>query len=116
MGSPRKGRCSPIFVSIPNVIKKEVEKACHGIYPLQDVYVRKVKILKKPKFDSKFGGLTRALYLLMLYGNQSLSCWSCTPTRARIRARRSRAKSALARPCRLTDVVPVLTMIKPQLP
>merc|ERR1719245_2879821 len=30
---------------------KDIEKACQGIYPLHDVYVRKVKVLKKPKFD-----------------------------------------------------------------
>jgi len=36
---------------IPEVIGKEIEKACHGIYPLQNVFIRKVKILRKPKFD-----------------------------------------------------------------
>merc|ERR1712113_733615 len=36
---------------IPELIGKEIEKACMGIYPLQNVYVRKVKILKAPKFD-----------------------------------------------------------------
>ncbi|KAI9354522.1 ribosomal protein S3Ae [Zopfochytrium polystomum] len=36
---------------IPEVIGKEIEKATQGIYPLQNVYVRKVKILKAPKFD-----------------------------------------------------------------
>merc|ERR1712196_48694 len=36
---------------IPEVIGKEIEKACHGIYPLQNVYIRKVKILRKPKLD-----------------------------------------------------------------
>merc|ERR1712205_203118 len=36
---------------IPEVIGKEIEKACHGVYPLQNVHVRKVKMLKKPKFD-----------------------------------------------------------------
>eukprot|EP00172_Hildenbrandia_rubra_P000169 Plantae.Rhodophyta-Hildenbrandia_rubra.ctg10748.p1 GENE.Plantae.Rhodophyta-Hildenbrandia_rubra.ctg10748~~Plantae.Rhodophyta-Hildenbrandia_rubra.ctg10748.p1 ORF type:complete len:267 (+),score=57.64 Plantae.Rhodophyta-Hildenbrandia_rubra.ctg10748:202-1002(+) len=36
---------------IPEVIGKEIEKSCNGIYPLRDVYVRKVKILKSPKFD-----------------------------------------------------------------
>merc|ERR1712086_706868 len=36
---------------IPESIGKEVEKACSGIYPLQNVFVRKVKMLKKPKFD-----------------------------------------------------------------
>lgn len=36
---------------IPDSIGKELEKKCSSIYPLQEVYVRKVKILKKPKFD-----------------------------------------------------------------
>jgi len=36
---------------IPDSIGKDIEKACFCIYPLQDVYIRKVKILKKPKFD-----------------------------------------------------------------
>eukprot|EP00918_Siedleckia_nematoides_P026248 GHVU01056570.1.p1 GENE.GHVU01056570.1~~GHVU01056570.1.p1 ORF type:complete len:266 (+),score=49.82 GHVU01056570.1:24-821(+) len=36
---------------IPDSIGKDIEKACQGIYPLYEVYVRKVKILKKPKFD-----------------------------------------------------------------
>ena len=36
---------------IPEVIGKEIEKQCHGVYPLQNVHIRKVKMLKKPKFD-----------------------------------------------------------------
>eukprot|EP00908_Phaeocystis_cordata_P021621 Transcript_4004.p2 GENE.Transcript_4004~~Transcript_4004.p2 ORF type:complete len:157 (-),score=106.51 Transcript_4004:117-587(-) len=36
---------------IPESIGKEIEKACSGIYPLQNVSIRKVKMLKKPKFD-----------------------------------------------------------------
>merc|ERR1719201_423865 len=36
---------------IPEVIGKEIEKACHGVYPLQNTFIRKVKMLKKPKFD-----------------------------------------------------------------
>merc|ERR1712170_118231 len=36
---------------LPDSIGKDIEKACQGIYPLHDVYIRKVKILKKPKFD-----------------------------------------------------------------
>lgn len=36
---------------IPEVIGKEIEKACQGVYPMQNVYIRKVKMLKKPKFD-----------------------------------------------------------------
>merc|ERR1711890_195793 len=36
---------------VPEVIGREIEKASQGIYPLQNCYVRKVKILKQPKFD-----------------------------------------------------------------
>jgi small subunit ribosomal protein S3Ae len=36
---------------IPNSIGGEIEKACRGIYPLQNVNIRKVKVIKKPKFD-----------------------------------------------------------------
>merc|ERR1719231_1581107 len=32
-------------------ISKDIEKSCQSIYPMHDVYVRKVKVLKKPKFD-----------------------------------------------------------------
>mmetsp|Transcript_4069 Transcript_4069/g.9515 ORF Transcript_4069/g.9515 Transcript_4069/m.9515 type:complete len:268 (-) Transcript_4069:103-906(-) len=36
---------------IPESISKEIEKQTQGIFPLKDVLVRKVKVLKKPKFD-----------------------------------------------------------------
>jgi len=36
---------------IPESIGNRIEKACKPIFPLQSVYIRKVKILKKPKFD-----------------------------------------------------------------
>jgi small subunit ribosomal protein S3Ae len=36
---------------IPESIGKEIEKSCSGIYPLQNVFIRKVKTIKKPKFD-----------------------------------------------------------------
>lgn len=36
---------------IPEVIGKAIGDACEGIYPVQNVYIRKAKILKKPKFD-----------------------------------------------------------------
>merc|ERR1712050_664926 len=36
---------------IPESIGKEIEKQTQGIFPLKDVHIRKVKILKKPKFD-----------------------------------------------------------------
>ncbi|XP_005188852.1 small ribosomal subunit protein eS1 [Musca domestica] len=32
-------------------IAKDIEKKCQRIYPLHDVYIRKVKVLKKPRFD-----------------------------------------------------------------
>jgi small subunit ribosomal protein S3Ae len=42
----------------PNQIKKttyaassQIEKSTQGIYPLQNVHIRKVKLLKAPKFD-----------------------------------------------------------------
>jgi small subunit ribosomal protein S3Ae len=36
---------------IPEAVGKQIEKECQGIYPLQNVFVRKVKVLKSPKFD-----------------------------------------------------------------
>merc|ERR1712151_557810 len=36
---------------IAESIGKEIEKQTQGIFPLKDVFIRKVKILKKPKFD-----------------------------------------------------------------
>ncbi|GJT10374.1 40S ribosomal protein S3a-like protein [Tanacetum coccineum] len=36
---------------IPESIGREIEKATSSIYPLQNVFIHKVKILKAPKFD-----------------------------------------------------------------
>lgn len=36
---------------VPDSISKDIEKACNGIYPLHDVFIRKVKVLKRPRFD-----------------------------------------------------------------
>ncbi|KAL1958324.1 hypothetical protein VTO42DRAFT_4641 [Malbranchea cinnamomea] len=36
---------------VPEVIGREIEKSTQGIYPLQNVHIRKVKLLKQPKFD-----------------------------------------------------------------
>jgi len=36
---------------IPESIGKEIEKQTRSIFPLKDVFIRKVKIVKKPKFD-----------------------------------------------------------------
>merc|ERR1712127_278431 len=38
---------------VPELIGKDIMKACEGIYPLQNVYIRKVKVLKTPKFDAQ---------------------------------------------------------------
>ncbi|CAJ0580628.1 unnamed protein product, partial [Mesorhabditis spiculigera] len=46
--SDLKEVCSKL---IPDSIGKDIEKACQFTYPLQEVYIRKVKILKKPKFE-----------------------------------------------------------------
>ncbi|KDE09348.1 40S ribosomal protein S1 [Microbotryum lychnidis-dioicae p1A1 Lamole] len=36
---------------VPEVIGREIEKVSQGIYPIQNCYIRKVKILKTPRFD-----------------------------------------------------------------
>jgi len=36
---------------IPDSMAIDITKACQGIYPLHDVHIRKVKVLKKPRFD-----------------------------------------------------------------
>jgi small subunit ribosomal protein S3Ae len=36
---------------VPDTIGKDIERACQAIYPLENVFVRKVKLLKKPRFD-----------------------------------------------------------------
>eukprot|EP01007_Sphenomonas_quadrangularis_P003914 NODE_877_length_1116_cov_890.791003_g715_i0.p2 GENE.NODE_877_length_1116_cov_890.791003_g715_i0~~NODE_877_length_1116_cov_890.791003_g715_i0.p2 ORF type:complete len:277 (+),score=84.78 NODE_877_length_1116_cov_890.791003_g715_i0:31-861(+) len=36
---------------IHELIGKDIQKTCHRIFPLRDVYVRKVKLLRTPKFD-----------------------------------------------------------------
>merc|ERR1740129_958294 len=36
---------------VPDSISREIEKKTQSIYPLKDAFVRKVKFIKKPKFD-----------------------------------------------------------------
>ena len=36
---------------IPEVIGKEIQKSCASIFPLQNVAIRKCKVLKSPKFE-----------------------------------------------------------------
>jgi len=49
------------LISTPESIAVEIEKKCNSIFPLQNVFIRKVKVLKKPKFD-----LTK---LMEMYGD-----------------------------------------------
>eukprot|EP01125_Pyxidicula_operculata_P001767 TRINITY_DN115_c0_g2_i1.p1 TRINITY_DN115_c0_g2~~TRINITY_DN115_c0_g2_i1.p1 ORF type:complete len:254 (-),score=60.67 TRINITY_DN115_c0_g2_i1:39-800(-) len=37
---------------IAESIAKQIESECQGIYPLHQVYIRKAKIIKRPKFDA----------------------------------------------------------------
>jgi len=36
---------------IPDSMSMDIQKACQGIYPLHDVHIRKVKVLKRPRYD-----------------------------------------------------------------
>jgi len=36
---------------IPDSIARDIEKACNPIYPLHDVHISKVKVIKRPKID-----------------------------------------------------------------
>jgi len=36
---------------LPEALGKEMEKQCKGIFPLQNCMIRKIKMVKKPKFD-----------------------------------------------------------------
>jgi len=36
---------------VPEGIGREIEKQCQGIYPLQNVYIRKAKIVRAPRLD-----------------------------------------------------------------
>jgi len=36
---------------IPDSMSVDINKACQGIYPLHDVHIRKVKVMKRPRFD-----------------------------------------------------------------
>lgn len=37
---------------IPEVIAKQIKKSCFGIYPIDNVFIRKVKLIKMPKYDA----------------------------------------------------------------
>ena len=44
-------------------VEEEIKKACAKIYPLQNILIRKVKVLKKTRFD--------ASKMIELYGEKS---------------------------------------------
>ncbi|XP_075398868.1 small ribosomal subunit protein eS1-like [Tenrec ecaudatus] len=48
-----------VNTSTPDSTGKDIEKVCQSIYPLHDVFVRKIKILKEAKFE--FGKLMELL-------------------------------------------------------
>jgi len=48
----QKGECKDLVNKlIPDTIADDIRKACTGIYPLKDVHIRKVKVLRRPKFE-----------------------------------------------------------------
>jgi small subunit ribosomal protein S3Ae len=57
---------------IPEMIGKEIEKATSSIYPLQNVFIRKVKILKAPKFD--LGKLMEVCHFCSIVDFKLLPC------------------------------------------
>jgi len=57
---------------IPEIIGREIEKATEGIYPLQNVLIRKVKMLRAPKTDVN--------KLLELHGGSDAAASSSTTT------------------------------------
>lgn len=40
-----------IIFSLSDKLGKEITKECSRIFPLENVLIKKVKVLKKPKFD-----------------------------------------------------------------
>ena len=38
-------------ISYPESIGDEIEKKCNSVFPLQNCFIRKVKVLKRPRFD-----------------------------------------------------------------
>lgn len=69
---------------IPEVIGKEIEKSCQGIYPLHNVFVRKVKILKSPKLD--------LAKLMELHGETGTSTTSTSTEEAGVKVDRASVK------------------------
>ena len=54
---------------IPEALGKEIEKACAGVYPLQNVFIRKVKTIKAPRFD-----VTRLMEVRLRASHPNAAC------------------------------------------
>lgn len=48
-----KAHLSIFIFRKPDSIGRDIERKCNPIFPLHDVFIRKVKVLKKPKFECK---------------------------------------------------------------
>jgi hypothetical protein len=48
-----------VKILMTNGISDNIEKAAQGVFPIKDTYIRKVKVLKKPKFGERARGRAR---------------------------------------------------------
>ena len=46
---------------LPDSIAKDIEKTCHGVYPLHDVYIRKVDLITFFRLKQHFNDLSNCL-------------------------------------------------------
>lgn len=61
---------------LPDSMGADIDKACQSIYPLHDCYIRKVKVLKKPKFDGMFHFLLLKYFVQCHSNNQHCSIYN----------------------------------------
>lgn len=52
---------------LPDSIAKDIEKACHGIYPLHDVHIRKVSIARSKVPSDKWKQLNSISFLFRYF-------------------------------------------------
>ena len=89
---------------IPEAIGREIEKATRSIYPLQNVYIRKAKILKSPKLDpSKFLDLHGETTDVSLSLIKSATSFKFACRRLAPGSRRSSRSQKFLSPCKLLD-------------
>jgi len=53
VGETSKNTLKELFkkLALTDLVAKQITKECSKIFPLENVLIRKVKVLKKPKFD-----------------------------------------------------------------